>query len=362
MPSKSHTTTQWSNRLLTIIICCLGLLFLIATPSQSQPPQAKQPAVICKDKFYQTAFDEITAMLDGKAPLSIKRAVFLAEWAYLDGELNYDEYSNHIDSVVVFLNKFYLINGADKYKTGKNMVLQEYFFNPYSGNNYKPFAYDFNIKDHTAQFVTRVIKTHSGQCRSLPMYYKILAEAIGAEAYISFSKLHVLIRYPDHDNLYPEPWVNLELTSRQIQPEFWIKENAEISDKSIENKLYLYNLSDLETVAYQLSGLALGYREKYGVYDDFTLQCAKKSMEYFPQYANTIIILAKSYEAKLTAHLKRNGGWVDSYTNFYDNKLKELEEYLYSLGWEPISEELHKKFEEQNRQAKVIFETESNKR
>jgi hypothetical protein len=36
---------------------------------------------------YVVAFNEISAMLDGKQPLSIARTVFLAEWAYLDGKL-----------------------------------------------------------------------------------------------------------------------------------------------------------------------------------------------------------------------------------------------------------------------------------
>lgn len=41
---------------------------------------------VTKNDCYNRAYFEIAAMLDGNASLNIKRAVFLAEWAYLDGK------------------------------------------------------------------------------------------------------------------------------------------------------------------------------------------------------------------------------------------------------------------------------------
>ena len=40
-------------------------------------------------EYYEKAYFEMADMLDGKAPMSIRRAVFMAEWAYLDGHLDY---------------------------------------------------------------------------------------------------------------------------------------------------------------------------------------------------------------------------------------------------------------------------------
>lgn len=67
--------------------------------------------------------------------------------------------------------------------------------------------------------------------------------------------------------MYPEEWVNVELTTHQITPEFFYKEHFEISDKAIENKIYLTPLTDRETVAAQLADLAFGYRNKFKYYD-----------------------------------------------------------------------------------------------
>jgi len=78
--------------------------------------------------LYNAAYLEISDMLDGKQPLSIKRAVFLAEWAYLDGKLDYEKYCNTIDSAADFIKRFIRANAMEKYKTAKNMALIEYFF------------------------------------------------------------------------------------------------------------------------------------------------------------------------------------------------------------------------------------------
>lgn len=67
------------------------------------------------------------------------------------------------------------------------------------------------------------MRTHTGQCRSLPMYFKVLAESLGAEAYIAYAPAHVFIRYRNEDKMYPEEWVNVELTTHQITPEFSIR-------------------------------------------------------------------------------------------------------------------------------------------
>ena len=177
-----------------VALCAFTPIAYAQTVGSQIPPDITGGVQIeTKSTLYNQAYLEMADMLDGKAELSIKRAVFLAEWAYMDGKLNYDEYCRQIDSAVVFLNKFIIANGLQQYKTAKNMALIEYFFNPWSGNGYKPFIYDHNDidskEDFSQQFVSRVIQTHKGQCRSLPYYYKILAEAIGAEAYIAYAQI-----------------------------------------------------------------------------------------------------------------------------------------------------------------------------
>jgi len=195
----------------------LVLFCVLISISKHVPAQSSKPSLKSDKPCYEQAYSEIADMLDGKRPLLIKRAVFLSEWAYYDGELNYEDYCNTIDRAAEFLLKFISLNNLDNYKTGRNLALTEYFFNPYSGNDNTSFTYDFenetSDEDFTCQFVSRVMRTHKGQCRSLPMYYKILAETIGAEAHIVYVPRHTFIRYRNYDKLYPEDWVNVELTT-----------------------------------------------------------------------------------------------------------------------------------------------------
>ena len=319
-----------------------------------------------QSSLYNAAFLEISDMLDSKQPLSIKRAVFLAEWAYLDGKLDYDEFCKTIDNAADFVKRFVIANQMGKYKTAKNMALIEYFFRPYSGNGHKPFTYNFSdiegTEDFTQQFVSKVMQTHEGQCRSLPMYYRVLAEAVDAEAHIAYAPQHVFIRYRDEDNLFPEDWVNVELTTHQLVPEFGIKEGFEISEKAIENKVYLYPLTAKETVASQLADLAFGYWRKYKIYDDFTYLTVSKSLEYFPQRPIALIIKSKSLESAFKKYLEYNGYRIDGQTLFFESQLKMVSKQLEHLGWEQMSEELSNKLdkvgEEAKRKQEIEFQTE----
>ena len=345
------------------IICILILLcgFPLHPADGQQACRALNPVQVeSRSLHYRQAYLEMADMLDGKIPLSIKRAVFLAEWAYLDGDLDYDAYCYGIDTAVAFLQRFIVANGLERYKTGKNLALTEYFFRPYSGTGHKPFTYDFDDTggqaDFTKQFVTKVMRTHSGQCRSLPMYYKVLAETLGAEAYIAYAPAHVFIRYRNEDKMYPEEWVNVELTTHQITPESFYKEHFEVSDKAIENKVYLAPLTDRETVAAQLADLAFGYRNKFKYYDVFTRLCAAKSLEYYPQHPKACIILGKSLDAALVKHLKENGYKEDAYARQIIAQSDALHEKLKALGWEDMNKDLYDKLEKGNQEGKQMQE------
>lgn len=242
------------------LICFLTYLsFQLAVMAQQMPAE----------EYYVSAFNEISDMLERKDTLSIKRAVLLAEWAYLEGKLDYQkDFCNEIDRITSFLNRFYDVNKLSAYKTGKQMALNDYFFKPYSGNGYQPYSYDLERLDNDSenwenQFVSKLLKTHRGQCRSLPWMYKILAKEIGADAFIVHAPRHSYIMYKDEDNLTPEDWINLEMTTNQMVPSWWIKKDFEICDSAIMVGTYMTPMTDVQTVASQMAELALGYVAKF---------------------------------------------------------------------------------------------------
>lgn len=286
------------------------------------------------EDYYVSAFNEMSDMLAGRDSLSIKRAVYLAEWAYYEGNLDYEtDFCDEIDRITNYIRLFYDVNNLSAYKTGKQMALNAYFFNPYSGNGYKPYTYDFETfsmddEPWERQFVSKVLKTHKGQCRSLPWMYKILANEIGANVAIAHAPYHNYIMYEDKDNLTPEEWINLELTTHQMQPAFWIRQDFEIRDSAIIAGTYMTPMTEIQTIACQMADLAFGYNEKFNRYDEFTFYCTSRSLEFFLMNPNALIIRYKSLECMLKRYLLSNYNNFDDYAYYLIDLMTETKYVL----------------------------------
>lgn len=298
------------------------------------------------NEYYEKAYIKMADMLDDKAPLSIRRAVFMAEWAYLDGNLDYEkDFCEPIQKDVAYVKRWMAANNLSQYKTAKQIALCNFFFYPWSGNGQTPFRYDFDEKERWEhQLVSRVLKTHKGQCHSLPWTFMLYAEELGANAYLARAPRHCYIMYKNEDNQFPEEWVNVELTSQQYIPTWANKEQYEIKDSAVIVGTYLTPLSKKEIIAYQLSELALSYYTKYRICDAFTLKCTTKALEYYKMNPNAIIIKERSLENQLINHLRLNGGYRDSITDNIDRELSQCSIDLRNTHWTQETEELRRKW------------------
>ena len=71
-------------------LCFLSLLIQLSLHAQSRTAE----------DYYVAAFNEMSDMLAGRDRLSIKRAVFLAEWAYYEGNMDYKaDFCDEIDRI-----------------------------------------------------------------------------------------------------------------------------------------------------------------------------------------------------------------------------------------------------------------------
>lgn len=267
------------------------------------------PLYLHSQSYYQCAYEEIVNMLEGIQLLSIKQAVYVSERAYLQGKLDYEDFNGEILRITSFLQEFIQINNLDRFHTGKQMAICEYFFKPWSGNNYTPYTYDFGEdyldEDWHYMLVSRVLDTHKGRCRALPWTMMIIAEELDAEMYLAYAPKHVYMMYPNLDNHYPEEWVNVEVTTHQFVPAFWIREYFEVPDSAIHVGTYMQPLTKKQIVARQLSDLAFSYWQKNGIYDELTYQCADVSLRYYPMNPNAILIKMNSAKALLLKHLEK---------------------------------------------------------
>lgn len=324
-------------------------LYLLLFPLQL----SVQAQLRIAEDYYVSAFNDMSDMLAGRDSLSIKRAVFLAEWAYYEGNLDYKtDFCDEIDRIKRFILSFYSVNKLHTYKTGMQMAISSYIVSPYSGNNYTPYTYDFETfsmdkEPWERQFVSRTLKTHKGQCRSLPWMYKILASELNAEASLAHAPRHCYIMYKDEDKITPEEWINLELTTNQMNPSWWIKQDFEICDSAVKVGTYMTPLTDIETVACQMADLAFGYYEKFSRYDEFTYYCASRSLEFYPMNPNAWIIRGKSLERIIQDYLARTGNIVDDYAAYLIHLMDETKRSFDKTYMTEESEEIRERRKKQ---------------
>lgn len=262
--------------------------------------------------FY-SAFDEINNMLDGRKELSLGRAVFLIENAWHNNKYDYSEYLKGIKAGVDFCNRKIEEEKLDKDDNlVKNMMLFRLVSdtleikNKTTGKPQTHYPIKYNYDDYESKisydshFVTTLMQTGVGQCHSMPLYYLVLAEEMGAEAYWSFSPRHSFVKIQDERG----NWHNLELTCKAILSDTHYMNSGYIKAEALQNKTYIEPMDKTNVVAEMLLELARGYYQKYG-YDDFYLKCINTAQQYLKNDLNAKI-LKSAYQTRLTltlAHL-----------------------------------------------------------
>lgn len=156
-------------------------------------------------ELYRKAFDEQYKMMKEEIPIDFKRAVFITENAYYKGTLSYEIFKTEINQTGNKLKNLIRQRGLTGYKTAGNWAVFTYMTDSISANKFTSYVYDFEDfsgkKDWTKMFTTKLMKTKSGNCHSLPYYYKILCEEIGASAHLALAPNHIYIKHVDENGL-----------------------------------------------------------------------------------------------------------------------------------------------------------------
>ena len=305
---------------------------------------------------YYNAFEEINSMLKGEKPLNLGRAVFLVENAFLGNRLDYSNYQDFINKKIQLCNRKI---SEEKLNPANNMVKNMMLFRLVSDtltfkSNSKegtamhlPVTYDYEgyyYRNHYGtQFVTYLMENNIGQCHSMPLYYLVLAEAIEAEAYWSFSPHHSFVKIKDEGGR----WYNLELTCNAVLSDAHYMNHSYMKAEAVRNRLYLEPMDKKTVIAEMLIELALGYYEKYG-FDDFSLKCADTAEPYLSNNFNSLRIKA-SYETLLTLTIAnllgaKNPDMLkekspDAYNRFV--RMHELYKQIDDLGYEETPPEIY---------------------
>ncbi|MFT3995754.1 MAG: hypothetical protein QM660_15700, partial [Dysgonomonas sp.] len=209
------------------------------------------------DAFY-SAFEELNNMLNGRETLNLGRAVFLAENAWYNNELNYNDYREGIKASVEFCNQKIEEEKLDKNDNlVKNMMLFRFMSDTLqikdkrTGKEQAHLPSKYNYDDYDSQinydshFVTTLMRTGLGQCHSMPLYYLVLAEEMNAEAYWAFSPRHSFVKIQDERG----KWHNLELTCKAILSDTHYMNASFMKSEALQNKIYLEPMDKTNIIA-----------------------------------------------------------------------------------------------------------------
>ncbi len=265
-----------------------------------------------KELIFST-FDTLKDILANKPNTSLSDVFYLTEKAWGNSYISKAEYDQIINNSVDFIKKWMKqeklslsnqdnIHFAIQNFMSKTLSISETKKSKdgkYISKNiiHNPFFYDYQdynaFEDHRNFFVTKCIATGSGQCKSLPLVYLILAERLGAKAYLSITPNHSFVKYSNNNGEIEnyEPTSNWKLSNQ------WYIDNFRINERAIATGLYLDTLSKQQIIADNLIDLAFFYIRKIPLNkENFLSKLLMEVDKYYPKGNNEMTYhIYKSY-------------------------------------------------------------------
>ena len=301
--------------------------------------------------YYQKAYDELSKMLEGEDELNLKRAVYGMENAVLRDRFSYSEYEKLLNSFIAQIKSF-----AKKQKldltdnVSVNYAIQRLFsdttINYQTGEPWQPLKYDFDDiygdSDPSKSFVTKLISEGTGQCRSMPLLYMILAQELKAEAYISYSPKHSYVQFKDESSGY----YNFETTNGSLTSDQWINGNGFVKVEALKSGIYGDTVNYKQLVAQLLTELATTYRLEHG-YDEFYEDCLRTSVKHYPHNIHNYLEQSNMATAKFDKSMYEVGypnlEQMESYPEqkFYFEQMVKLYDLIDNLGFSEMPREAY---------------------
>ncbi len=351
-------------------------------PTIRLTPTPEQFEYIHPQTHYSMAFDELKAMLEGVKKPSFKWAVFVTENAFFENTLNYRSFSDEIIKLALIAKKWSQANPLEGYNFSDsiNLHLNAGIFHTLTDTVFDlernivnlPYVYDFNDcfarENWLNMFVTKLLISHKGNCHSLPFLYKMIAEELEVDAWLSFTPNHIYLR----NRCKKTGWYNTEMTNASLPNEGWLMASGYVSTASIVSGIYMDTLGLKQSIAVCVNDLAKGYVRKMKNPDyNFVLACCDLGLEYYPNYAELLLLKAETHLKLFKAYEDQYGLNVQNESHPHSktvrHHLREMEKsyaLLAEYDYREIPEEMFVEWVEalenngekyQNKEIKTIF-------
>ncbi len=307
-----------------------------------------------KDNSFQEAYQEINQMLVSNKP-QLKQAVFLCEKAFLGDKITKDGFDNMLSEMTGVVSSMMRQKGLPKTNDAINMTVNQFMTDTNSirlDNETKtlttyPKIYDFTdpfgYENISNLFVSKLMATNSGQCKSLPLLYLMLVEELGGNAYLSFSPSHSYVKCKTSDGkLY-----SLELTNGMITSDSWVLASGFVKIDAIRSGIYMDTVNRQQVIAQCLVDLAQYYSVKNQTMDDFVLNTINTSLKYYPNNINALLVKADYYTLQIQVYSNQKGFKTiqemktdEHGRQLLENKTK-IDQLIKSMGYERMSEKAY---------------------
>jgi len=218
-------------------------------------------------------------------------------------------------------------------------VLLETLYKPGPWNDGRPFTYDLNDplgKKPANKRLATYLATRKGNCVSMPILVAILGQRLGLTITLSTAPEHILAKFAD-DSV--QMWVNVEATSGGYLDDAGYARFNDISQKAIDNEIYLRPLFPHEVVGVMASTLMEYYaREKNA---DALMEVADLALTANPKDTVAMVWKANAYYLQIQQRY-----WA-KYPNASDIPVDKVVDYQHlsqenlawfnkaeTLGWE----------------------------
>lgn len=178
--------------------------------------------------------------------------------------------------------------------TSKAIALQRFIYAAGAWNDNRPFEYDLDdplgANPHN-KLLTTYLSSRKGNCVTMPFLFIILGQRLGIDVTASTAPNHLLVKFRNELGI----WINLEATSgANPAREVWIRQQSPtITDRAMENGIYLQPLTKKETAAVMAGLLAEHYfkREQY----QRAIAAADLLLEYYAKDVTMMTLKGASY-------------------------------------------------------------------
>ncbi len=298
--------------------------------------------------YYQKARDQLHTLVQTLPAKSLKQAVFAVENTFQGQQMTYVRFDAFIQQWVNRMKRYaqHTHQNFAVYRV-RYQLLNQFFSQDVrlpDGKTHRAPVYDFTDptgeENYTHQFVTKLLQTGKGQCHSMPLLYKILADEIGVKAWICFSPSHSYIQFQDENGQR----MGFETTNGRLISDSWMMASGYVSRQAIESKIYMDTLSTRQTLLYCLQDLASGYAYLFG-YESFVLTTCEAVLKQYPNCLLALTTKADYITMQVKRHADQLGRPPRNQLDQYPELKKEIDymHHIYAqidqLGYIPMPKE-----------------------